>query len=107
MFRAKTELIMESIPRAELIIPAVDKITMDTVTWTVITAKNAVTVFEAGESPVYFSLTANGYENLSVNNMKTLTLIRQLRATINSYEEYYVRQTQLLDKYIKEQNKND
>ncbi len=39
--------------------------------------------------PAIFGLTDKGYESLTVNNAKILSLIEQYKAIISAYQKYY------------------
>jgi len=61
--------------------------------WVIVTRDNQEEVFKELESknttPVIIGLTDKGYENLSVNNAKILSLIQIYKKLIESYKKYY------------------
>ena len=68
--------------------------------------RNAQKVFDEllkkNYDPVIFGVTDADYETLSVNQAKILQLVRQQKAVIVAYEEYYERQ----NLHITEHNKS-
>jgi len=79
--------------RPELILPQMTEIKSLPVEWIVVTQENAEQKFnemsEQGRQPVLFSLTTENYENLGMNQTEFLRLIREQRAIIVAYKNYY------------------
>jgi hypothetical protein len=96
----------EAIDRPTLNLPPVDKLTSQNVTWTIVTPDNAEQVFAdmqaSGGTPVLFSVSATGYENISINTQEALRVIVQQQAVIDGYQVYYIR----ADGTIAEYNSN-
>jgi hypothetical protein len=96
----------EAIDRPTLNLPPVDKLTSQNVTWTIVTPDNAEQVFAdmqaSGGAPVLFSVSATGYENISINTQEALRVIVQQQAVIDGYQVYYIR----ADGTIAEYNSN-
>ena len=63
------------------------------VTWTLVTPSNVDEVFrtmaERGDDAVLFTITADGYKELSVTMAELRTLIATQRAIIIKYQQYY------------------
>lgn len=95
----KRDVVVISVPRAELNLPDVDLLTMDPLEWTIITEDNVLLIFKEGEVRAYYAVTADGYESLSVNNAKVIMLLRQHKAIIAAYETYYSEQMELIKQY--------
>ena len=84
------------IQRAPIVLPEVDLFTARTVTWTVVTPENVNNLIadlsESGSQLVFFAVTAEGYENLSLNMADIIKLVQQQRAIIAAYQQYYEQQ---------------
>ena len=82
-----------AIPRERLNAPSVDEITLEKPEWFIVTETNSQNKFNEisnkNFTPVFFGLTDKGYEALSVNIKKTMSLVEQQRALIDAYQEYY------------------
>lgn len=82
-----------AIPREQLNPPNVDKIILEKPQWFIITEENFQSKFDEISSknftPVFFGLTDKGYETLSVNIKKTMSLAEQQQALIKAYRQYY------------------
>jgi hypothetical protein len=85
----------EAIDRPILNLPPVDRLTARNVKWTIVTPDNMEQVFAdmtaRGEAPALFSVTATGYENISINTQEALRVIVQQQAVIDGYQVYYIR----------------
>jgi len=96
----------QPIERPSLTLPEVDTYQARDVDWIVVTPENAERVFqdleEQGKSPALFSVTEQGYENISLNNRDALRVIMQQKAVIRGYRQYYIR----VDKNISDHNSN-
>lgn len=75
------------------IVPEVNVLKLRDVEWHVITADNYQEVFDkirsSGLEPVLFGLTAEGYENLSLNLNDVRALIQQYQEIVVIYERSY------------------
>jgi hypothetical protein len=83
----------EPIDPVPLILPDVDRIELESTKFYVVNETNAQEIFaelrKKNYDPVIFGVTDDGYEILSVNNAKVLQLVRQQKAIIIAYKEYY------------------
>jgi len=88
------------------VLPEVDVIELGDIKFYVVNEKNAQKVFDEllkkNYDPVIFGVTDVDYETLSVNQAKILQLVRQQKAVVIAYEEYYERQ----NLHITENNKS-
>lgn len=72
-------------------VPDVDQIRLRDVDWTVLTKENFEEKLETINSPnaVFFAITSEGYENLSLNLSDLRALVEQQQSIIGIYEESY------------------
>ena len=80
------------IDRPELILPKVQPANQTSMEWVIITASNAeekLEMLKSKENVVYFALTAQGYQNLSMNVAELRRYIEQQNAVIAAYQAYY------------------
>jgi hypothetical protein len=80
------------IDRPELILPKVQPANQASMEWVVITASNAdekLEMLKSKDNVVYFALTAQGYQNLSMNVAELRRYIEQQNAVIAAYQAYY------------------
>jgi hypothetical protein len=86
-------------PRLEL--PAPDRIITRPVEWIVITPDNYDAIIEElrnnNQSIALFAVTANGYENISLNLNDIRTYIQQQKVIIAAYERYYQESSAAID----------
>ena len=87
------EVVQTHRQRPELVLPQTTQITTLSAKWIVVTDDNVEETFqnlrEQGKNPVLFALTTENYENLGLNQAEFLRLIREQRAVIVAYENYY------------------
>ena len=87
------ELDTAPVERAPLVLPVPDTITAKPVEWIVVTPDNVEKVFkdlqDSNTSVVLFALTDEGYENLSLNIAELMKLVKQQKAIIAAYKNYY------------------
>ena len=79
------------VEKAELILPTTPPVVQSEIVWTVITPENflqKVKEFE-GKDVVYYALTAQGYQNLSMNIAELRKYIQNQNAVMAAYKEYY------------------
>lgn len=69
------------------IVPDVDRLRLRTVEWKIVTTENVDQVLTEGSA--LFTLTADGYENLSLNMSEIRALIQQQQKIIAIYESSY------------------
>ena len=97
------EIKISPVKQVPLSLPNVDLLTLDKVEWYVVNKKNAEAVFKELEKKNYdqviFGLTDKGYENISVNMAKILSLVRQQEAIIGAYKSYHEKQTKTIDSH--------
>jgi len=90
------EISAKPIEVVPLVLPEVDVIELGKLTFHVVNETNAQDVFDEllnkNYDPVIFGVTDVDYETLSVNQAKILQLVRQQKAVVIAYEEYYNRQ---------------
>ena len=90
---AEVEVVTKPIEKPALVLPPVDKFKARTVEYIVVTPENAESVFNMlegkNESIVLFAISANGYENVSLNMADLLKLVQQQQLIIAAYKKYY------------------
>ena len=90
------EIKAKPIEQVPLVLPEVDIIELGDIKFYVVNEENAQKVFDEllkkNYDPVIFGVTDVDYETMSVNQAKILQLVRQQKAVIVAYEEYYERQ---------------
>ena len=79
---------------------------MQEVDWVLITPENfeekVAEIQATGRPVVFFALTDEGYENISLNFSNIRAFIQQQNAIIAAYENYYKQSEEALDKANKE-----
>lgn len=84
---------VNAVDRTPLTLPKVDQLALDKIQWYIVNNNNIdkvlIDVEKDGNDPVIFGLSDKGYEDLSVNQAKTLKLIQQQRAVIEALKDYY------------------
>lgn len=97
----KIEVSAKPVDKPELVLPDADGIRMKNVEWVLITPENfeeKVAEIEAtGRPVVFFALTDEGYENISMNFSSIRAYIQQQQAIIAAYENYYKESEKALD----------
>jgi hypothetical protein len=80
--------------RLKLTLPAIDTVDQKEVSWVLLTEENYEQLFaeleKSGEPVVFFSLSDEGYANISINYQNARQIIQQQQAIIAAYENYYV-----------------
>jgi hypothetical protein len=79
------------VDRAELIVPSIQPVSQNNMEWIIITPENFERIHANG-NVTYFSLTAKGYQNLSMNVAELRRYIEQQNAVIAAYQKYYKNQ---------------
>ena len=85
------EVITVEIPRPAPIVPPVDQLKLRSIEWVVITSDNIEENFDRiqnGEM-VFFALTTEGYESLSLNISDIRSMIEQQQKIIAIYEKQF------------------
>ena len=83
----------QPIDRPELILPESEALTLSKIDWVIITPDNAAEEFAkikaSGKPVVVYALTNVGYEALALDMAKILKKLREQKAIIVAYEDYY------------------
>jgi len=99
-----TKYSSEPVERPLLVLPESEIVNMKDVDYIVVTKENVDEVWAeleaSGKSIVLFALTADGYENLALNNADIIRYLSEQRAVVVAYKEYYEK----ADKAIGEAN---
>jgi len=102
----RIEVSATPVQKPELVLPNADVLRMREVDWILITPENfeekVAEIEETGRPVVFFALTDEGYENISINFSDVRAFIQQQRAIIAAYENYYKASEEAID----EANKN-
>jgi len=97
----RIEVSASPVDKPELVLPNADALNMKDVEWILITPENfeeRVAEIEAtGRPVVFFALTDQGYENISMNFSSIRAFIQQQKAIIAAYENYYKNANEALD----------
>jgi hypothetical protein len=97
----KIEVSAKPIEKPELVLPDADGLRMKEVKWVLLTPENfeeKLKDFETSGRPiVFFALTDEGYENISMNFSSIRAYIQQQQAIIAAYENYYKNANEALD----------
>ena len=88
-----TKYSSEPVERPLLVLPESEIVNMKDVDYIVVTKENVNEVWAeleaSGKSIVLFALTADGYENLALNNADIIRYLSEQRAVVVAYKEYY------------------
>ena len=102
------EVSAEPVDKPELTLPDADEINLRDVEWRLITQDNVedqiVEIQESGRPVVFFALTDEGYENLSLNISDIRALVQQQKAIIAAYRQYYTESQEALEGAVKPEN---
>jgi hypothetical protein len=102
-----TKYSSEPVERPLLVLPESEIVNMKDVDYIVVTKENVNEVWAeleaSGKSVVLFALTADGYENLALNNADIIRYLSEQRAVVVAYKEYYEK----ADKAIGDANSED
>ena len=83
----------QPVERAPLVLPVPDTITTKPVEYIIVTPDNGEEVFKDLQSSntnvVLFAVTDEGYQNLSLNIAELMKLVKQQKAIIAAYKNYY------------------
>ena len=97
----KIEVSAKPVDKPELVLPDADGIRMKDVEWVLITPENfeekVAEIQATGRPVVFFALTDEGYENISINFSSIRAYIQQQQAIIAAYENYYKSANEALD----------
>ena len=104
------EVKISPVKQVPLTLPNVDPLKLDKIEWYIINEGNAESVFAELEKKNYdrviFGLTDKGYENITVNMAKILSLVRQQEAIIGAYKSYHEKQADTIDSHNTTQEEN-
>ena len=97
----RIEVSAKPIDKPELVLPNPEILNMKEVKWILLTPENfeeKLKDFEKSGRPiVFFALTDEGYENISMNFSSIRAYIQQQQAIIAAYENYYKNANEALD----------
>lgn len=95
------EIQAKPIEKPSLVLPKADQVDMRNVTWVLITRENYEEMFALLEKDtddvVFFGLSDEGYERLSLNLSDVRAFIQQQQSIIAAYERYYTEAEKALD----------
>lgn len=98
----RIEVSAKPVDKPELVLPNADALRMKDVNWILITPENfeekVAEIEKTGRPVVFFALTDQGYENISMNFSSIRAFIQQQQAIIIAYENYYKNANEALDK---------
>jgi hypothetical protein len=89
------EITIDAAPIAKqpLIVPNVDTYQARNVEWIIVTPDNVEEIFQqlggSNTDVVLFSVTDEGYQNLSLNMADIIKLLKQQQSIIAAYKQYY------------------
>lgn len=95
-FHSTKPLVVQTKPieRIPLVLPEPDQYHPRNIEWIIITPENAEEVFarlkKEGKPVAIIGVTGEGYKVLALNNGDKLKLIKQLKAQIEAYRNYYI-----------------
>ena len=97
----RIEVSAKPVEKPELVLPNADSLRMKDVEWILITPENfeekVAEIQATGRPVVFFALTDEGYENISMNFSSIRAYIQQQQAIIVAYENYYKNANEALD----------
>ena len=89
----KIQVSAKPVNKPELVLPRTGELNLKNVTWFVITPENIeekwAELEASGQSLVFFAVSAEGYENVSLNLNDLRSYIQSQQATIVAYKKYY------------------
>lgn len=95
------EISTTPVEKPSLVLPQPDRIISRPVEWIVVTPDNYEEVIErlkkSNQGVALFALTAEGYENVSLNLNDIRTYVQQQQAIILAYEKYYQESNAAID----------
>ena len=97
----RIELSASPVDKPKLVLPEADELYLRRVEWSVINASNfkekLLGLGADGHSPVFFAITDDGYENLSLNLSDIRAYVHQQQSIINAYKRYYEASDKAID----------
>lgn len=101
------EISTTPVEKPELELPEADELRLRNLEWTLITPENVDEIIKQAEASgrplVFFALTDEGYENLSLNIADIRAFIQQQDSIIAAYENYYEESQKSLEGAVKKQ----
>jgi len=89
------------VDKPELILPKADELIQRKIEWILVTPENHKESFaelkDKGRPLVFFGLTDQGYENISLNLSDIQMYVSQQHAIVDAYEKYYNQAESKLD----------
>jgi len=89
------------VDKPELILPKADELIQRKIEWILVTPENHKESFakleDRGRPLVFFGLTDQGYENISLNLSDIRMYVSQQHAIVDAYEKYYNQAESKLD----------
>jgi len=89
------------VDKPELILPKADELIQRKIEWILVTPENYKESFaeleDRGRPLVFFGLTDQGYENISLNLSDIRMYVSQQHAIVDAYEKYYNQAESKLD----------
>ena len=93
---SRVEVRTVPVARPAPIVPNIDPLELRETEWIVVTEQNIEGVMlmlrDSGQEPVLFALTAEGYQNIELNQSDIFSTIRQYQSVIAIYERSYFEQ---------------
>lgn len=93
------------IDRQNLILPEQEPLELADVDWFIVTPENAEDSFNKLKDKkleiVFFAITEEGYQKLSINNQKMLKMLSDQKAVILAYKKYYEETENNIETYNK------
>ena len=97
----RIEVSAKPVDKPELVLPAPEILRMKEVKWVLLTPDNfdekVAEIQSTGRPVVFFALTDEGYENISMNFSSIRAYIQQQQAIIAAYDNYYKNANEALD----------
>lgn len=89
----EVQIVTQPVARPAPIVPKVQPLELRDVDWIVVTEQNYEGVLmmlrDAGQEPVLFAVTTEGYQNIVLNQGDVLSTIRQYQKVVALYERSY------------------
>ena len=99
----RLEVSTTAVERVPLVLPEVDVLKLERVDWYVVTQENLAAVLDELDKKGHKR--DKGYEILSVNMAKIQKLVRQQKAIIVAYKEFYEKQQTAINTAVNENNR--
>lgn len=87
------QIVTRPVSRPAPIVPSVDPLELRNIEWFVVTEQNYQGILmmmrDAGQEPVIFAVTAEGYQNILLNQNDIISSLRQHQKIIATYKSYF------------------